>query len=74
MQEATRSSTDRPDDQKSKGESIDSQPLRDNVSTFDLKTILLLTSVFLCVFLIGLDRTIVSTVSSKPSSLQTLTP
>ncbi|KAL1599680.1 hypothetical protein SLS60_007483 [Paraconiothyrium brasiliense] len=41
--------------------SIDRPPQENNRPTFDLKIILLLTSVFLCVFLVGLDRTIVST-------------
>ncbi|KAL5393481.1 hypothetical protein DPSP01_000300 [Paraphaeosphaeria sporulosa] len=48
-------------DQEIKNLSIDSQPRKDDAPTFNLRTTLLLASVFLCVFLVGLDRTIVST-------------
>ncbi|KAF2447776.1 putative MFS transporter [Karstenula rhodostoma CBS 690.94] len=61
MEVATQSDADRSIVQKTKASSIDSRPQKNDASTFGLKTILLLTSVFLCVFLVGLDRTIVST-------------
>ncbi|KAJ4354473.1 uncharacterized protein N0V89_006210 [Didymosphaeria variabile] len=61
MRKATPSDTDQSITRKIDNTSNDVQAQEDNKPTFDLKIILLLTSVFLCVFLVGLDRTIVST-------------